>query len=81
MNIEITANKIVSKYINAGTDMNDSIAKYAMDNNLNVEQTKRLVEESNKTCYLQKFASTGEQVFDVAQYNIVKEKVGLFDKV
>ena len=81
MNIEITANKIVSKYINAGTDMNDSIAKYAMENNLNIEQTKRLVEESNKTCYLQKFASTGEQIFDVAQYNIVKEKVGLVDKV
>lgn len=81
MNLEITANKIVSKYINAGTDMNDSIAKYAMENSLNIEQTKRLVEESNKNCYLQKFASTGEQIFDVAQYNIVKEKVGLVDKV
>ena len=61
--------------------MNDSIVKYAMDHSLNLEQTKRLVEESNKSCYLQKFASTGEQIFDVAQFDIVKEKITTFDKV
>lgn len=81
MNLDIASVKIVSQYLTAGVDMNDSIAKYAMENNLNIEQTKRLVEESNKNCYLQKFASTGEQTFEVAQYNIVKEKVGLHDKV
>lgn len=81
MTLDIASTKIVAKYLTNGTDMNDSIAKYAMENNLNIEQTKRLVEESNKTCYLQKFASTGEQIFDVAQYNIVKEKIGFTDKV
>jgi hypothetical protein len=81
MTLDIASRKIVAEYLINGTDMNDSIAKYAMENNLNIEQTKRLVEESNKTCYLQKFASTGEQIFDVAQYNIVKEKIGLADKV
>ena len=72
MDIGLTANKIASKYINQNVDMNESIAKYATDNSLNIEQTKRLIEESNKTCYLQKFASTGEQIFDVAKYDIVK---------
>ena len=72
MDLELTANKIASKYLKSNVDMNESIAKYAAENNLNIEQTKRLVEESNKTCYLQKFASTGEQTFDIAQFNIVK---------
>ena len=81
MDLELTANKIASKYLKSNVDMNESIAKYAAENNLNIEQTKRLVEESNKTCYLQKFASTGEQTFDIAQFNIVKEKIGLLDKV
>ena len=81
MDLELTANKIASKYLKSNVDMNESIAKYAAENNLNIEQTKRLVEESNKTCYLQKFASTGDQTFEVAQFNIVKEKIGLLDKV
>ena len=81
MDIGLTAYKIASKYINQNVDMNESIAKYATDNSLNIEQTKRLIEESNKTCYLQKFASTGEQIFDVAKYDIVKEKINSIDKI
>lgn len=81
MDLEITANKIAQEYLNKNKDMNESIAKYASTNSLNIEQTKRLVEEANKNCYLQKFASTGEQVFDVAQYDKVKEIIRSMDKV
>jgi len=72
MNIELQAQKIADKYIANGADMNGSIAKVASDMSLNIEETKRLVEECNKTCYLTKFASTGEQTFDIADYEKVK---------
>jgi hypothetical protein len=72
MNIELQAQKITDKYIANGADMNSSIAKVASDLSLNIEETKRLVEECNKTCYLTKFASTGEQTFDIADYQKVK---------
>lgn len=72
MNIELQAQKIADKYIANGADMNGSIAKVASDLSLNIEETKRLVEECNKTCYLTKFASTGEQTFDIADYEKVK---------
>jgi hypothetical protein len=72
MNIELQAKKIAESYIAKGTDMNGSIAKVASENNLNIEQIKRLVEESNKICFLIKFASTGEQTFEVADYEKVK---------
>lgn len=81
MSFETISQKIASKYIDKNEDMNGSIAKYASSNNLNVEQTKRLVEECNKSCYLQKLASTGEQIFDVAIYDKVKELVQLKDDV
>ena len=69
MDIQLTAQKIVRSYINNGKDMNESIAKIASEKNLNLEQTKRLIEECNQNCSLTKFASTGEQVFDIADYN------------
>ena len=73
MDIQLTAQKIVRSYIDNGKDMNESIAKTASEKNLNLEQTKRLIEECNQNCYLTKFASTGEQVFDIADLNKVKE--------
>jgi hypothetical protein len=74
MDINTIANKIADAYLKSSCDMNDSIAKYASDNNLSIEHTKRLVEEANKQCYLMKLAATGEQLFDVAHYDEVKKK-------
>lgn len=73
MNIEFEAQKIADKYISNGTDMNSSIVKTASINKLGVEQIKRLVEECNKACFISKFASTGEQTFDIADIQKVKE--------
>ena len=75
MEIEAIAQKIAKDYISSNTDMNSSIAKYASENNLSIEHTKRLVEESNKQCFLSKFAATGEQVFDVADFKEVSKLV------
>jgi hypothetical protein len=81
MDINTIANKIADAYLKSNCDMNDSIAKYASDNNLSIEHTKRLVEEANKQCYLMKLASTGEQTFDVAHYDEIKKKLGHSEKI
>ena len=75
MNLELIAQKISDSYVKKNEDMNTSIAKIASEQNLNIEQTKRLVEECNKGCYLQKMAETGEQIFDIADYEKVKALV------
>ena len=81
MTFESISQQIASKYINENKDMNESIAKYASENNLNLEHTKRLVEECNKSCYLQKLASTGEQIFDVATIDNVKGMIQVKEEV
>lgn len=81
MTFESISQKIASKYIDKNQDMNESIAKYASENNLNLEKTKRLVEECNKSCYLQKLASTGEQIFDVAVFDKVKDMIQTKEEV
>lgn len=81
MTFESISQQIASKYINENKDMNESIAKYASENNLNLEHTKRLVEECNKSCYLQKLASTGEQIFDVATIDNVKGMIQAKEEV
>lgn len=71
MDYQSIGNKIASDYIHKNVDMNESIVKCAEEKSLNIEQVKRLVEESNKECFLQKFASSGEQIFDVASFEKV----------
>ena len=73
------AELVSDKYLKSNLDMNSSIAKYASDNSLTIDQTKRLVEECNKSCYLKKFASTGEQTFNVADFEKVKSLVKEFN--
>ena len=51
--------------------MNAKIAELASSQKLNREQTKRVIEEANKSCYLEKFRLSGEQVFDAANYDDV----------
>ena len=75
MQLDVLAQKISDAYVKRNEDMNTSIAKIASEKNLNIEQTKRLVEECNKGCYLQKMAETGEQVFDIADYEKVKNLI------
>lgn len=72
MKLDITTNKIVKDYLQSNVDMNESIVKCAEKESLNLEQVKRLVEECNKKCYLDKLASTGEQVFDIADIGKIK---------
>jgi len=70
----ITAGKEIGVSCAADTSaINTKIADFASDNNLNREQTQRLIEESNKACYLEHYRRTGQQVFDVADYNKVTE--------
>lgn len=73
MDLTVHVSKIVKDYLANNVDMNDGIAKVASDHNFNLEQTKRLVEECNKACYIDKLASTGEQTFDIADLGKVKE--------
>ena len=73
--IAILASKVVSSYLSDNVDMNSTIAKIASDHSLNLEQTKRLVEESNKSCYLEKLAKTGDQIFDIADLDKVKKNL------
>ena len=75
MQLDVLSKKITTAYINNNVDMNASIAKVASETNLNIEETKRLVEECNKACYLTKMAQTGEQVFDIADYEKIKSIV------
>ena len=79
MDLDIVTNKIVDKYISNGEDLNASIAKYAEDHSLNIEQTKRLIEKSNQATYLAKFAQDGTQVFDVADFDKVKSIIKIKD--
>lgn len=81
MELTVVAQKISNDFLSRNTDLNKSIAKYASENNFNLEKTKRLIEEVNKTCFLQKFASTGEQIFDVAQLELVKNEIKNLDKI
>lgn len=75
MDYQVLGNKIANDYVHKNIDMNESIVKYAEQKSLNLEQIKRLVEESNKECFLQKFAETGEQIFDVASLDKIKNLV------
>ena len=81
MNIPHIATKIVDDHIKSNIDLNDSIAKIASASNMSLNHTKRLIEEVNKHCYLTKFATTGEQIFDVAQLEKVQECVKQMDVV
>ena len=75
LEISVAAESIARKFVENGADMNSAITKLASDRNLNDEQVKRLVEESNKFAFLTKFEKTGEQIFDVASFETIKEKM------
>lgn len=64
----------VSSFVARGVPLNDSITKLAMENDLNPQQTLRLVELSNQVAYLklQETASDRTFTFPLADPNIVK---------
>lgn len=75
LEISVAAESIARKFVENGADMNSAITKLASERDLNDEQVKRLVEESNKFAFLSKFEKTGEQIFDVASFETIKEKM------
>ena len=64
----------VSQFVAQGVPLNDSITKLAMENDLNPQQTLRLVELSNQVAYLklQENASDRTFTFPLADPNMVK---------
>lgn len=48
--------RVTDEYVRYNTDPNQTISKIAAENNLNDEQVKRIVEESNVSIYLKKYA-------------------------
>lgn len=56
-----------------GVNLNDSITKFAMDNEMNSEQVKRLVETTNQLAYLSELEDADDRAFefDVANYDDV----------
>lgn len=72
MIIEAEAHKLAIQHVKTNCDINKRIAEFAANNNLNLNQLKRLVEETNKAVYTEKLSKTGEQIFDVADLEKVK---------
>lgn len=56
---------------NEGTTLNDSITKVAMDNEMNSDQVKRMVETTNQLAYLSELDGQDDRTFefDVANYD------------
>ncbi|CAM0042647.1 hypothetical protein VPHD148_0274 [Vibrio phage D148] len=60
-----------------GTSLNDSITKVAMENELNSDQVKRLVETTNQMAYLSELEGHDDRTFefDVANYDDVMDSI------
>lgn len=58
---------------NNGVSLNDSITKVALDNELNSDQVKRMVETTNQMAYLSELEGSDDRTFefDVANYDSI----------
>lgn len=58
-----------------GTSLNDSITKVAMDNEMNSDQVKRMVETTNQLAYLSELSDQDDRTFefDVANYDNIMD--------
>lgn len=67
----------VAAYKSNGTSLNDSITKVAMDNELNSDQVKRLVETTNQMAYLSELDGQDDRTFefDVANYDNIMDSI------
>lgn len=67
----------VAAYKANGTSLNDSITKVAMDNELNSDQVKRLVETTNQMAYLSELEGQDDRTFefDVANYDDIMDGI------
>jgi len=77
----IEAEKIASNYVRERNELNSEVAKVALSKKLNAEQTKRLIEETNKKVMLALFEKTGEQSFPLADFEAVKLVAKPIEKV
>lgn len=68
---------LVAGYKTNGTSLNDSITKVAMDNEMNSEQVKRLVETTNQMAYLSELEGQDDRTFEfeVADYNNILDNL------
>ena len=70
-NLKGMAAQSVALLKDTGTTLNDSITKVAMDNDLNSDQVKRMVETTNQLAYLSELDGQDDRTFefDVANYD------------
>lgn len=70
-NLKGMAAQSVAHLKDSGTTLNDSITKVAMDNDLNSDQVKRMVETTNQLAYLSELDGQDDRTFefDVANYD------------
>lgn len=74
-------NSVVESYVKYNVDPNTSIAKIAKENDLNDEQVNRIIEETNISIYLQKYAATkGQRVRRVTFPLADPTKIGVMSK-
>ena len=75
--LKIMAAKNVASYKSMGTSLNDSISKSALEDGLNSDQVKRLVETTNQMAYLSELDGTEDRTFefDVANYDDVMNSI------
>lgn len=75
--IKDLAGKTVEDFINHKVPLNEGIAKYASEMNLNSDQVQRLVEATNASAYLELMKTAGDRTFEfpIADYKGVMVKV------
>lgn len=67
----------VAAYKSSDTPLNDSITKVAMDNEMNSDQVKRLVETTNQMAYLSELDGQDDRTFEfnVANYDDIMDSI------
>ena len=71
--------KVVTMFMNKQASLSDAVAEVSLNQSLNPEQIKRLIEASNSIAYLRQLQSTSDRTFEfpVAEYNQVLSKMAL----
>lgn len=67
----------VASYNNEGTSLNETLTKIALDNEMNSDQVKRLVETTNQLAYLSELDNSKDRTFefDVANYEDIMDGI------
>lgn len=67
----------VATFNNEGIPLNDSLTKIALDNEMNSDQVKRMVETTNQLAYLSELDNSGDRTFEfnVANYDDIMDGI------